>query len=191
MLIADISMSLDGYVAGPDARADQGLGISGEQLHYWMFGSDPAAGPAGVDKEVIDELFGEAGAVIVGRTMFDCGNGWGYENPFPMPCFVLTHRADPELAERAPSFTFVTDGIHSALAQAKAVAGDKNVLIGGGARVIQQYLAAGLVDELGIHLVPVLLGGGTRLFDGVIGRRLEQIRCVESPFATHLRFRIK
>jgi dihydrofolate reductase len=193
----DISMSLDGFIAGPDARPGQGLGLGGERLHYWVFGgpwtyaTDPVGSAIGVDKQIIDEFFAAAGAVIVGRRMFDCGDGWGYENPFPVPCFVLTHRAG-DLAERAPTFTFVPDGIGSALEQARAVGGGKDVVIGGGANVAQQYLAAGLVDELQLHLVPILLGDGTRLFEhtGSGGAELERTRVVESPFVTHLRFRV-
>jgi dihydrofolate reductase len=141
---------------------------------------------------VLEELFTGAGAAIVGRRTFDCSEGWGYENPFPMPCFVLTHRADAELVEKAPTFTFASDGIVSALTQARAVAGGKDVVIGGGASVIQQYLAAGLVDELQLHLAPVLLGAGTRLFDhlGAGPKEFERTRVIESPFVTHLRFRV-
>jgi dihydrofolate reductase len=197
-VIADISMSLDGFVAGPDDRAGRGLGEGGERLHYWVFGgpwsydSPPEGSATGVDGEVLDELLTAAGAVVVGRRMFDCGEAWGYENPFPMPCLVLTHRADPELVEKAPTFTFVTGGTADAMARARAVAGDKDIVIGGGANVIQQYLAAGLVDEVQIHLAPVLLGAGTRLFDhlGTGLPELERTRVIESPFVTHLRYRV-
>lgn len=199
---ADITMSLDGYVAGPNDRAGQGLGEGGEVLHYWVFGrpwtyDDEARGElrgsqSPVDREVLDDLVHSAGASIVGRGMFDAAGGWGYTNPFPCPVFVLTHRADDELVAKAPTFTFVTDGIHSALEQARAAAGGNKVAIGGGADVIRQYLAAGLVDELGIHLAPVLLGGGKRLFhDGDPGRfGLERTSVIESPYATHLRFKV-
>lgn len=201
-LIADITMSLDGYVAGPNDRPGQGLGEGGEVLHYWVFGrpwtyEDDAKGDLGggdspIDQQILDELFAASGASIVGRGMFEAAGGWGYTNPFPHPMFVLTHRADDELLAKAPTFTFVTDGIHSALEQARAVAGEKTVGIGGGADVIRQYLAAGLVDELGIHLAPVLLGGGKRLFhDGDPGRLgLERTSVIESPYATHLRFKV-
>lgn len=199
-VIADISVSLDGYVAGPDDRAGQGLGVGGEILHHWLFGKkwtyeDEEKGHFGgethpIDKQVVDELFAGSGASICGRGMFDAAGGWGYTNPFPHPVFVLTHRADEELVEKAQGFTFVTDGIESALEQARAAAGDKNVGIGGGANVIQQYLAAGLVDELGLHIVPVVLGGGTRLFENLPRLEFEQTRVIESPTVTHVKYRV-
>lgn len=194
-VIADISMSLDGFSAGPDDGPGKGLGEGGEPLHYWVFGQEWSYGydhlgsATGVDKDVLDEAFATAGAAIVGRRMFDIVEGWGYQNPFPMPCFVLTHRIDDDLLAKAPSFTFVT-GIENALEQARSVAGDKHVSIGGGANVIQQYLAAGLVDELQVHLAPVLLGAGVRLFENIGPARLERTRVLESPYSTHLRFRV-
>lgn len=198
-VIADISTSLDGYVTGPNDGPGQGLGEGGEVLHHWVFGRkwtyddhSYADGPTGVDKQVLDDAFAQAGAAIVGRGMFESAGGWGYTNPFPMPCFVLTHRADDELLAKAPTFTFVTDGIESALAKARAAAGSKNVAIGGGADVIRQYLAAGLVDELSIHLAPVVMGGGKQLFEPLDGGpiELEQTGQLTSPFATHLRYHV-
>lgn len=194
-VVADISMSLDGYVTGPNDGLGQGLGEGGEGLHYWVFVrrwsyGDELGGATGIDKEVQDETFGPAGAAIVGRRMFDVVEGWGYQNPFPIPCFVLTHRVDDELLEKAPSFTFASEGIESALEQARAVAGENDVLIGGGANVIQQYLKAGLDDEIKIHLAPMLLGAGIRLFDDVGPMTFERTRVVESPFTTHLWYRV-
>ncbi|MGH3433784.1 MAG: dihydrofolate reductase family protein [Thermocrispum sp.] len=197
-VIADISMSLDGFVAGPHDHAGQGLGKGGEILHHWVFGRrwtygdhsyDDAA--TGVDEEVLDEVFGSAGAIIVGRGMFEAGGGWGDTNPFPIPCFVLTHRPE-DLRDKAPTFRYVCDGIDSALAQARAVAGRKNVVLGGGADVIRQFFAAGLVDGLSIHLAPVVLGGGKRLFQpfDTAPVELEQTRQQLSPFTTHLRYNV-
>lgn len=201
-VVADISISLDGYVTGPDDRPGQGLGEGGEILHYWVFGrkwtyADADNGDLGdlgsvgspVDKQVLDDAFAAAGACIVGRGMFEAAGGWGYTNPFPIPCFVLTHRAD-ELRDKTQGFTFVTDGIESALEQARAAADGKKVAIGGGADVIQQYLAAGLVDELSLHVAPVVLGGGKPLFANVGRLELERTGVIESPFSTHLRYRV-
>ncbi|GIH06482.1 hypothetical protein Rhe02_45490 [Rhizocola hellebori] len=188
-------MSLDGFSAGPDDGFGQGLGVGGERLHSWLFGGDwsygdEAGSAAGVDREVLDEIFTASGAHIVGRRMFDVVEGWGYQNPFQAPCFVLTHRVDDELRALAPTFTFVTDGIESALRQARAVAGDKDVSIGGGANVAQQFLRAGLVEELNLHLAPVFLGTGKRLFENLTSApfTLKQDRVLVSPLATHLRY---
>jgi dihydrofolate reductase len=197
-VVLDISVSLDGYVAGPNDGIGSGLGHGGEPLHNWIFGgpwtyesaSEPGASATGVDREVLDQMFGSGGAAIVGRRMFDVVEGWGYQNPFPFPCLVLTHRITPELLEQAPSFTFVDDGIESALAQAREVAGDKDVAIGGGAQVARQYLGAGLLDEMQLHYAPFLLGGGIRLFDGLERIEFQPIRVIESPNATHVRYRV-
>jgi dihydrofolate reductase len=190
----DMSMSLDGFSAGPGDGFGCGLGIGGERLHSWVFGGewsygDEAGRATGVDREVLDEIFA-CGAHIVGRRMFDVVEGWGYQNPFDAPCFVLTHRVDEGLLAKAPSFTFVTDGIDSALEQARAVAGGKDVSIAGGVNVAQQYLRAGLVDEMQIHLAPVFLGTGKRLFENLQSEQftLKQDRVIVSPLATHLRY---
>jgi dihydrofolate reductase len=134
-----------------------------------------------------------SGAVIVGRRMYELAEGWGDNPPFHKPVFVLTHRArEPLVKEGGTTFTFVTDGAASALAQARAVAGDRDISIGGGASTVQQYLGAELVDEMQIHIVPVLLGAGIRLFEGIgPGRvKLETTRVIESPAVTHQRFRV-
>jgi dihydrofolate reductase len=145
------------------------------------------------DSVLMQEWFDATGAVVMGRMMYDTGEEfWGDNPPFRAPVFVLTHRPRPTLVkEGGTTFTFVTDGIHSALDQAKAAAGDKNVDIAGGARTVQQYLREGLIDELQLHVVPALLGEGLRLFEGLgAGRRnLEPVRVVDTPLATHLKYR--
>jgi dihydrofolate reductase len=207
-LIFDLSVSLDGYVAGPNQTLDDPLGAGGEQLHEWAVGTRTfqvmhgrEGGEEGRDSEIFDEWAERSGAVIMGRRMFSGGSGpwegdpnangwWGDEPPFRRPVFVLTHHAREPLTLGETTFTFVTDGIESALDQARAAAGDKDVVIGGGGQAVQQYLAAGLVHEFQIHLVPLFLGpGGVRLFDGIEPGRLECTRVVESPTGvTHLRY---
>jgi dihydrofolate reductase len=196
-LVADITMSLDGFITGPDDAPGRGLGERGEALHNWVMGGpwrydDPTRrfAPVDVDRTVLQEAMGSIGAGIIGRRMFDVTGGWGGNPPGGPDAryFVLTHSVPPDWAGRPSPFTFVTDGLDSALAQARAAAGDKDVGIGGGASVIQQYLAAGLVDELRLHLAPVLLGAGKRLFDHLGNQTIElqQTRVIESPYATHL-----
>lgn len=172
---ADISVSLDGFIAGPNDGVDNPLGDGGERLHEWVFGLASWRAPHGLpggetnrDDEILEESIRDTGAVVLGRRMFDNAKGWGDDPPFHVPVFVLTHEARDDLAkDGGTTFTFVNDGVESALAQARVAAGDKNVAVGGGASTIQQFLRAGLLDELQIHVVPVLLGGGVRLFDGV------------------------
>jgi dihydrofolate reductase len=201
-LVADITMSLDGFITGPDDAPGRGLGDGGECLHNWVMGrpwryddEGRRFNPLGVDRKVLEEAMGSIGAGIIGRRMFDVTGGWGGNPPGGPDAryFVLTHSVPAQWAGRTSPFTFVTDGIGSALAQARAVAGDQDVGIGGGANVIQQYLAAGLVDELRLHLAPVLLGAGKRLFDQLGDRKIELERTgvVESPFATHLFFTVR
>jgi dihydrofolate reductase len=196
---ADITMSLDGFVAGPNDGPDLPLGEGGEQLHEWVFNLQSwreahglEGGETNRDSEVLAEATDENGAVVLGRRMFDNAQGWGDNPPFHLPVFVLTHEArEPESKEGGTTFTFVTDGIESALDQAKEAAGDRNVAIGGGANTIQQYLAARLVDELQVHIAPMLLGGGVRLFDGLDPEiELETARVIESRLVTHVRFRV-
>jgi dihydrofolate reductase len=197
-VVADITMSLDGYVAGSHDGLGRGLGDGGEPLHEWVMGgpwtydSEPSFDATGVDREVMDEMFEGLGAAVVGRRMYDVVDGWGDEEAFPAPVFVLTSRPAPTRPAGRSSYTFVTDGIHAALEQAQAAAGDRKVHIAGGARTIQQYLAAGLVEELSLHLAPVLLGGGVRLFEelGTPLPRFEQLRVRDSPHAVHLRYRV-
>ena len=209
-VVVDISMSLDGFVAGPNPTLEEPLGEKGEELHewvvrtnYWRERHGLEGGEEDEDSEVIREAFSSVGASVMGRKMFSGGSGpwesdprsmgwWGDEPPFHTPVFVLTHHArEPEEMEGGTTFFFVTDGIEAAIEQARAAAGEGNVAIGGGANAIQQALAAGLVDELQVHVAPVLLGGGTRLFgEGADPIRLEATRVLASPRATHLKFNV-
>ena len=196
----DITMSLDGFIAGPNDGPDVPLGEGGERLHEWVYdlatwreAHGLEGGKTNRDAEVLDEAMRDNGAIVLGRRMFDNAQGWGDEPPFHLPVFVLTHEPRDELAkEGGTTFVFVTDGIDSALEQAKAAAGDNDVAIGGGANTVQQYIKAGLVDELQVHITPLLLGGGIRLFDdlGTEQIELETTRVIESPGVTHLRFRV-
>lgn len=199
-VLVDISTSLDGFIAGPDDGPELPLGRGGERLHEWVYGLASwraphglEGGTSGPDDEVMKEAFETAGAVVLGRRMFDNAEGWGDNPPFHVPVFVLTHEArEPLVKEGGTTFTFVTESIESALEQARAAAGDKDVSVAGGANVIQQYLEAGLLDELQIHLAPLLLGGGTRLFDdgGTEQFEVERTRVIDSPGVTHLRYRV-
>jgi dihydrofolate reductase len=199
-VVLDITTSLDGFVAGPNDGPELPLGEGGERLHEWAYElaswREPhglAGGETNSSSEVLEESLRAAGATIVGRRMFDNANGWGDNPPFHMPVFVLTHTAREEMAkEGGTTFTFVTDGIESAVEQAKAAAAEKNVSVGGGANTAQQCLRAGLLDEMQIHLAPLLLGGGLRLFDQIDAEQiqLEATRVIESPGVTHLRYRV-
>jgi dihydrofolate reductase len=197
----DMSMSLDGFIAGPDDNREQALGKGGERLHEWLYdlaGFQERHGRAGGersrDSEILEEAFANVGATVMGRRMFDLGEKpWGDDPPFRVPVFVVTHREREALPkEGGTSFTFVTDGVESAVEQAKDAAGDKDVSVAGGANVIQRCLAAGLIDEFQVHISPVLLGAGRRLFaeDGTATVELERMRVVDSPGVTHLRFRV-
>jgi dihydrofolate reductase len=180
----DISMSVDGFITGPNEEG-AGLGEGGKILHAWAW--DDPDGPRLLD----DALFATAGAVITGRRVYDGTGGWGEDGFFNLPVFVLTHRPHAVVVKGETTFTFVTEGIESAVAQAQAAAGDKKVHIMGGASVIQQALNASLVDSLHLHMAPVVLGAGTRLFDDLTGPiELERTEVVESKLATHLRFRV-
>lgn len=182
------TVSLDGFVAGPEVGVEQAMGRGGERLHEWMFTDSPDRGP---DPELAGEVAALVGAVILGRRTFDVGLGhWG-DTPYPVPSFVLTHEQREPLAMRSASFTFVADGIASALRQAQQAARGRDVVVMG-AETAQQYLRAGLVDDLILQIAPVLLGSGTRLFDhlGTEPVALRRERVVASPFVTHLRFRV-
>jgi dihydrofolate reductase len=203
-----ISVSADGYVAGPNQSLENPLGEGGESLHDWIFPLRAWREPHGkeggeenVSNVVVEESQADVGAEIMGRGKFGGGPGpwgedpwrgwWGEEPPFHMPVFVLTRHAREPLTLSDTTFTFVTDGVESALEQARAAADGKDVFIGGGASAINQYLAAGLVDELEVNIVPLVLGGGARLFEGVgPDLKLEQIRAVEAPGVTHLKYRV-
>jgi dihydrofolate reductase len=201
-------MSLDGFVAGPNQSEENPLGEGGEQLHEWAFALEAWRKPHGreggevnASSKVLEESLENVGATVMGRNMFGGGPGpwgddpwdgwWGDDPPFHHPVFVVTHHArDPLPKEGGTTFTFVTDGIGSALDQARHAAGGKDVALAGGADVAQQYLSAGLVDEVQIHLVPVLLGGGARLLDGLGDAvRLEQVEAIDAPGVTHLKYR--
>jgi dihydrofolate reductase len=194
---ASISVSLDGFVAGANDGPELPMGVDGERLHEWVFGlanwrerHGLEGGENNVDAEVLEEGLRNLGAVVVGRRMFDNAGGWGDEPPFRVPVFVLTHEARNELVKGETTFTFVNEGIESAVGRARAAAGQKDVSIGGGASTIRQSIAAGLLDELQLHLVPILLGGGVRLFDDALTTELERTRVIDSPAVTHLRFRV-
>ncbi|MCX5358575.1 dihydrofolate reductase family protein [Streptomyces sp. NBC_00124] len=196
---ADLAMSLDGYIAGPNVTLDNPGGDGAEPLFEWIHNlaswrerQGMSGGEENRDSELMREWFDATGAVVMGRMMYDTGEEfWGDNPPFRTPVFVLTHRPRPTLVkEGGTTFTFVSEGIHSALQQAKAAAGERNVDIAGGASTVRQYLDAGLVDELQLHVVPALLGDGLRLFGGLeAGRRLEVARVVDTPLATHLKYR--
>jgi dihydrofolate reductase len=197
-VIAGITMSLDGYITGPNDRLGAGLGQDGERLHHWVFGGPwtydgPRGSPAAVDQEYLDDVFASAGAWVVGRTMHDVVDGWGDDPGFGVPVFVVTHRSRETVVKGDTTFEFVTGGIADALARAQAAAAGKNVIVMGGADVLRQYLGAGLVDEFTLTIAPVLLGAGKRLFDGISRTDItfERTAVIESPFATHLRFRVR
>lgn len=206
---ANISISLDGYVAGPDQSPESPLGEGGEQLHEWLVGLKAWREPHGMEggeenisSRIVEEERANVGAEIMGRGMFGPPGGgtwgdnpwtgwWGDDPPFHKPVFVLTHHERGPLTLNDTTFTFVTDGIEAALAQARKAAGDKDVFIGGGASIINQYLAAGVVDELELHVVPIILGGGERLFQGVgPDLKLEQLWAVDAPGVAHLKYRV-
>jgi dihydrofolate reductase len=183
-VLLDMAMSLDGFIAGPN---DEPKG-----LHDWFF--PPSGTVTASDAEVIDESIETTGAIVMGRRAYGLGDKMdGFlDSPYKVEHFVLTHDVPEQTAKGETTFTFVTEGIESALEGAKAAAGDRHVAVGGGASIAQQCVKAGLVDEIQIHLVPVLLGEGTRLFEHLGTERieLERTRVIESPFATHMRFRI-
>jgi len=211
-LAVDISMSLDGFVAGPSPTLEQPLGEGGEGLHEWALVLESWRRPHGLmggetnaSTEVVEASLEATGAVVMGRRMFSGGEGpweddpnadgwWGDNPPFHVPVFVLTHHARETVTkDGGTTFAFVTEGIEAALEEARAAAGEKDVHVAGGAAAaVQQYLAAGLVDELHINLAPVLLGSGTRLFDaqGAAQPALELIGVVEAPAVTHLKYSV-
>jgi len=191
-VFVEITMSLDGFIAGPNDEIDP--------LHDWLYptrgfrkrhGMD--GGETTQDSDILEEAMARAGALVVGRRMYDVAEGWDDNPPFHVPVFVLTRRPRELIAkEGGTTFTFVTDGITSALAQAREAAGEKDISVAGGANVIQQYLDAGLIDEMQVHIAPLLLGRGIRLFgdSNRAPRRLEIDRVIGSPAVAHLRFRI-
>ena len=204
-----ISMSLDGFVAGPSQSVDNPLGIGGMRLHEWAFALEKwreqhglEGGETNASTRVVEESVANIGATVMGRNMFGGHPGpwdpknpwngwWGVDPPFHHPVFVLTHhKRKPLVLEGGTTFTFVTNGIEATLEQARRAAGGKDVSLAGGAKAAQEYLAARLVDEMEISLVPTLLGSGERLFDGVGDdlHGLELVRTVAAPDVTHLKF---
>jgi dihydrofolate reductase len=210
MLKFEISMSLDGYVAGPNQSPEHGLGEGGEALHDWVVKLEEwrkshgkEGGVVNESSEVMAEAMDNVGAVIMGRNMFGGGPGpwrddppwngwWGDDPPFHVPTFVVTHHEREPLTLTDTTFTFVTDGVESAYKQAAEAAGGKDVKLSGGANVAQQMLAAGLIDQIDLNIVPVMLGAGERLFDnlGDSMPELELERTIAGPEATHVRYRV-
>jgi len=186
---ASMSMSLDGFIAGPNVSVKNPMGNGGERLHDWMFSGKTESEAVAFE----EQSFKSTGALVMGRRMFDLGvEPWGDNPVFHTPVFVLSHRPRETVVKQGgTTYTFVTDGIESALKQAQAVAGDKDVTVAGGASAIQQFIKAGWLDEIQIHLIPILLGEGTRLF-GHLDKsiELETIQVTETPDVTHLRFRV-
>jgi dihydrofolate reductase len=206
----NITMSLDGFIAGPNQNVDSPLGVGGMGLHKWAFAlaawreqHGEAGGEVNASTQVVEALLANVGAVVMGRNMFgghpgawaaEPWNGWWGDNPpFHVPVFVVTHhRREPLVMQGGTTFHFVSDGIEAALEQAQRAAAGKDVSLSGGANIAQQYLAAGLLDELSISLVPLILGSGERLLDklGDPAPRLEQVRAIEAPGVTHLQYRV-
>jgi dihydrofolate reductase len=186
---SDISMSLDGFITGPNVGVGNGMGDDGDRLHDWMFDAKTEA-----DAAIVDENYASTGAVLMGRRCFDVGfEPWGDPPPFGMPVFVVTHKErDPLPMQGGMTYTFVTGGIEAALGLARAAAGERNVGIWGGAHLMREYLRAGLLDEMQIHLIPVLLGGGVRLFEDLGSEPIEltSTSSIGTPSATHLRFEV-
>jgi dihydrofolate reductase len=202
-----ISISLDGFVAGPNQSNEHPLGEGAERLHEWVFateywrrGHGEEGGERGPDNDVAREFGEGVGAFIMGRNMFGPGRGewdetwrgwWGENPPYHVPVYVLTHHVrEPLPMEGGTTFHFVTDGIESALEQARAAAGEQDVQVAGGASVVQQYLAAGLLDQLQLHIAPIVLGAGERLLENVGDPTLEPVEVVASGAATHVKYRV-
>jgi dihydrofolate reductase len=199
-VVVELSMSLDGFVAGPNDGPGRPLGEGGEKLFEWYNSGDTAVPLAGTDMvfmvsrasaELLREEWDKLGAMVAGRRMFDIANAWGGNPPGGGNCFIVTHTPPPEWVKEGSPFTFVTDGVESAIRQARQAAGDKNVSVSS-ASIVQQCLKAGLLDEIQIDLAPVLLGDGVRLFDhlGSAPVQLESLGGVEAPGVTHLRYRV-
>jgi dihydrofolate reductase len=194
-VIAGITTSVDGYVAGPSDGPGKGLGEGGERLHYWVFGgpwaygAEPSGEATGEDAEWLREAMGRLGAVVAGRWTYEAADRWGGENPWGLPFFIVTHR--PEEQPAGDAFTFVR-GVDEAVKRAKEAAGEKDAHVMGGADTIRQALEAGLVEELSIIIAPVILGGGKRLFEGFTKDiELEHIGVRQSPFATFIDYRVR
>jgi dihydrofolate reductase len=198
--IVELSMSLDGFVAGPNDGPNNPLGDGGQALFAWynsgnaelrLFGTDMVFKVSRVSADFLQDTWNTKGVMVAGRRMFDIADAWGGHPPGGGPCFIVTHHPPQEWVKDGSPFVFVTDGAGSAIRQAQRAAGDGLVSIGS-ASIAQQALAAGLLDEIHIDLTPILLGSGVRLFDklGVAPMQLQQIRAVEAPGVTHLRYRV-
>jgi dihydrofolate reductase len=194
-VLAGITTSVDGYIAGPDDGPGRGLGEGGERLHYWVFGGPwtydegPKGDASGEDAEWLSEMTSRIGAVVSGRWTYEAARHWGDENPWGLPVFIVTHR--PEEEPEGGAFQFVS-GVEEAIERAREAAGDKDVHVMGGADVIRQALEAGLVDQLSIIIAPVILGDGKRLFEGFSeSLELEQLGVHQSQFATFIDYRVK
>src|SRR5215208_4248697 len=194
-IVAAITMSVDGYITGPDDGPGKGLGEGGERLHYWVFGGPwtyetaPHGEPDGEDADYLSAMMARVGAVVIGHTMYEAADHWGDKNPFEVPMFVVTHR--PEEEPNTGEFTFI-GGFEEAVTRAKEAAGDKDVSIGGGANVIRQGLDAGIVDQLHIIVAPVILGAGKRLFeDFTKSLDLENQGVRQSRYATFIQYGVK
>lgn len=207
---ANVTVSLDGYMAGPDQSADAPMGVGAEHLHDWIFKlrawrvtHGMEGGEVNASSTVAEQGVQDAGASVMGRNMFGGGPGpwgeeawtgwWGDEPPFHHPVFVLTnHPREPLVMGGGTTFHFVTDGVESALEKAKAAAGERDVSVGGGALTLQQFISGGLIDEIWITTAPVLLGAGERLLDGVAesGAVFEQIDSIAGPDAIHAKYRV-
>ena len=207
LVTCQISISLDGFVAGPNQSLDNPIGEGGMRLHEWVFETAGwrgqhglAGGTLSADSEVVDEVGQNVGAYIMGRKMFGGGDSewdqkwrgwWGEDPPYHVPVFVLTHHPRETLTMLGgTTFAFVTDGIDSALRQAKAAAGEKDVSIAGGASTVRQFIRAGALDELYLHIVPIVLGAGERLLADVGDPVLEPVQVIASPAVTHVKYRI-
>jgi dihydrofolate reductase len=207
----ELTMSLDGFVAGPNPTLQEPLGVGGERLHEWMTATQAwrerhgeSGGEATPESEMVERELARQGALVMGRQMFGGGEGpwgddpwegwWGDDPPFHQQVFVVTHHAREPLVKSDTTYNFVTDGVQSAIEQACAAAAERgrDVIVAGGASIAQQALRGGLLDELFLHVSPVLLGGGRRLFDddGPLALGLEQTEVIESPRATHIRYRV-
>lgn len=188
-VVAEITVSVDGFVAGPEVSTAQPMGLHGLRLHHWLgFGDTP---PSAADEAVAGRMFEHTGAFVMGRRLFDVGIGkWGGDGAWRRPCFVLTNRERDDHVQGVTRFTFVTDGVRRAVERAQAVAGARDVVVCGGAQAIRAALHAGLVAELRLHVVPVLLGAGTPLFDQGPRLELEPVQVEHSPAVTHLTYRV-
>jgi len=194
-VVAGITTSVDGYITGPNDGPGKGLGDGGERLHYWVFGGpwtyadEPRGEPTGEDAAWLADVTSRVGAVVGGRWTYEAARHWGDENPWGLPFFIVTHRSQEQPEGRA--FTFVS-GVEAAVERARDAAGGEDVHVMGGAEIIRQALAAGLLDELSIIIAPVVLGGGKRLFEGFSqSLDLEHLGVRQSPFATFIDYRVK